>query len=281
MITATEISERAATRFLWLDLTRKCQLQCGHCYNSSGPEGTHGTMTRDDWISVLDQATCCGVGGVQFIGGEPTLHPHAVELVEYALSLGLRAEVFTNLVSVPGVWWELFQRDGVSLRTSYYSDQPDEHKTVTGRPSHQRTRENIIKSVKLGIPLRVGIIATRDAQRIDAARRDLEVLGVRDIRVDSTRPFGRAAADQEPDPARLCGGCGFGRAAIGPDGTVSPCVMSGWMGVGKVQEESLADILGGVTMSHAKAIIQAMTGGPDEDDECTPGFPGSGCSPRN
>ncbi|QXJ22838.1 radical SAM protein [Actinomadura graeca] len=281
MITLTKIVERSITRFLWLDLTRKCQLQCTHCYNASSPDGTHGTMTRDDWISVLDQAARCGVSDVQFIGGEPTLHPHALDLVKYALSLGVRVEVFTNLVRVPQLWWDMFQHDGVSLRTSYYSDHLAEHNAVTGRPSHRRTRENIMKAVAMGIPLRVGIIATGGTQRVNAALRDLEALGVRDVRIDDIRPFGRAAAGHEPDPTHLCGGCGVGRAAVGPDGTVSPCAMSEWMGVGNVQTESLADILGGVALSRAKATIQEMTDGPDDDDECSPGFPGSGCSPRN
>ena len=35
-------------RFLWLEITGKCQLECTHCYADSGPKGTHGTMaTRD------------------------------------------------------------------------------------------------------------------------------------------------------------------------------------------------------------------------------------------
>lgn len=67
-IEATSV-EKTATRLLWLDLTRKCQLNCTHCYNASGPDGTHGTMAREDWISVLDQAAACGVRNIQFIGG--------------------------------------------------------------------------------------------------------------------------------------------------------------------------------------------------------------------
>ncbi|GDY45215.1 hypothetical protein SANT12839_060970 [Streptomyces antimycoticus] len=51
----TTIAKKSTTQFLWLDLTRKCQLACGHCFNSSGPDGTHGTMTREDWFTVLDQ----------------------------------------------------------------------------------------------------------------------------------------------------------------------------------------------------------------------------------
>lgn len=277
---------QATLRFLWLDLTRKCQLECLHCYNASGPDGTHGAMSRENWISVLDQAAEAGVHGVQFIGGEPTMHPHAPELVAHALKIGLKAEVFSNLVRVTAEWWELLQRDGVTLATSYYSDQAEEHNAMTGRPSHGRSRENIAEAVRLGIPLRVGIIVGSNDQHVGEARRDLEALGVTRIGVDHVRPFGRGAHDQAPDTAALCGQCGSGRAAIGPNGDVSPCVFSDWMGVGNIHDAPLASILSGDAMTQANAIIRStsrMDGcepGCEPNSACNPGTPPSDCNPR-
>ncbi|WP_019631983.1 radical SAM protein [Actinomadura atramentaria] len=275
------------TRFLWLDLTRKCQLACTHCYNSSGPDGGHGTMTRRDWLAVLDQAAACGVRAVQFIGGEPTLHPDAPNLVAHALDLGINVEVYSNLVHVSTEWWRLFQRDGISLATSYYSDQAAEHNAITGRPSHARTRANIEKAVSFGIPLRVGIIATDDAQRVTEARRELEALGVTRIGLDHARPFGRASGGREPDPSGLCGNCGHGAVSVGPAGDVSPCVFSGWMAVGNVHDTSLAAILGGTAMERVRASIRSTASQgicqPDicePDHWCKPGYPDSGCNPR-
>ncbi|MFE1963242.1 radical SAM protein [Streptomyces sp. NPDC059479] len=97
-------------------MTRKCQLNCAHCYNASGPEGTHGTMTREDWISVLEQAAAYGVRNIQFIGGEPTMHPNFTDLVDHALTIGLNVEVYSNLVHVSNECWEVFQRKGLAAR---------------------------------------------------------------------------------------------------------------------------------------------------------------------
>ncbi|MEU1669683.1 radical SAM/SPASM domain-containing protein [Streptomyces sparsogenes] len=244
-------------------------------------------------VPRLDQAADCGVRRVQLIGGEPTMHPDALDLVDRALSLGLRVEVYSNLVHLSAKWWAMLQRDGVSLATSYYSDQADEHNAITGRRTYALTRANIEKAVRLGIPLRVGITETTERQRVDQACRELEALGVRRVSVDRARPFGRAAVDgQEPDTSGLCGRCGTGRAAISPTGDVSPCVFSSWMGVGNVREDSLAAILGDPAMADANASVRATgkTGGEDDDDdgcdpvgdgECTPGYPSSSCSPRN
>ncbi|WP_244189992.1 radical SAM/SPASM domain-containing protein [Streptomyces hygroscopicus] len=300
MTTIVAATPAMDTGFLWLDLTRKCQLRCSPCFNSSGPERTHGSMTREDWLRVLDQAAECGVRSVQLIGGEPTLHPDSRLVADRALSLGLGVEIYSNLVRVPEAWWALLQRDGMSLATSYYSDAPEEHNKVTGRPSHARTLANIRKAVELGIPLRIGMVATAEAQRVSQARRELAALGVRRINVDHVRPFGRGARGRTPEVSGLCGRCGIGRAAVGPDGCVSPCVFSAdLLGVGNVRNTPLATILGSPAMAEARASIRSVFakgggdgGGDDEgkgscdpscdpNAECSPGYPGSECGPRN
>ncbi|WP_323391856.1 radical SAM/SPASM domain-containing protein [Streptomyces jumonjinensis] len=307
MTTTTEVQPgggAAVPRLLWLDLTRKCQLHCVHCYNASGPDGSHGAMTREDWISVLDQAAATGMTHVQFIGGEPTMHPDFPALLDHALALGLWSEVFSNLVHVPDMCWDLLQRQGVTLATSYYSDHAGEHDAMTGRRSHTRTRANIAKAVSLGIPLRAGVIVGGSAQRVAEARRDLESLGVTRIGVDHVRRFGRGAQDEAPEAASLCGRCGSGRASVGPTGDVAPCVFSGWMSAGNIRDTALADILDGAAMAEANRFIRGAVGrgdcGPDQepscypdnapcqpdqnpivpcgpDQECTPGFPSDPC----
>ncbi|MBC3842742.1 hypothetical protein GXW82_28895 [Streptacidiphilus sp. 4-A2] len=89
-------------------------------------------MTRGGWLSVLDQAAQTGFTRVQFIGGEPTLHPALSDLVNRAVELGLSVEVFSNLMHVRESLWPVLRQRGVSLATSYYSDQADEHDRITG-----------------------------------------------------------------------------------------------------------------------------------------------------
>ncbi len=260
------------THFLWLDLTRKCSLACVHCYNGSGPDAEHGTMQRDDWFSVLDQAAACDIQKIQLIGGEPTMHPDFAELVRHALDLGLQIEIFTNLVRIKLEWWELFQRPGVSLATSYYSDDPTECNEITGRDSHRKTRANIARAMDLRIPLRAGIIAVRDGQRVQEATADLATLGVTDIGTDRLRHLGRGTGQHaQCNPNELCGNCGRGRASIGPNGDVSPCALSTWLTAGNVRERPLAEILAGEDMAAATAAIPPAAVGPcDPGAECRP-----------
>lgn len=288
-MTITPEAPTEAPGFIWLDLTRKCQLECAHCYNESGPDGDHGAMTRADWLRTVDQAADAGTRHVQLIGGEPTLHPDATTIAGHALELGLSVEVYSNLVHVTPAWWRLLQRPGMSLATSYYGSDPDQHNAMTGRPaSHRHTRANIIRALEAGVPLRVSII-TPDGEGAEETRAELEALGVRRIGVDHVRPYGRGAQAEEPDCTGLCGACGDNRASIGPDGAVSPCVFSTWMDIGNVRDEGLRGVLNGPRMAHARATIKAgkdpknppinpIECGPDES--CSPGVPRSGCRPR-
>jgi radical SAM protein with 4Fe4S-binding SPASM domain len=231
--------------FLWLEITGKCQLECVHCYAESGPSGTHGILARSDWEQVLDQAHDLGVNTVQFIGGEPTLHPDIEALINYALRQGLLVEVYTNLVNVSLGLWEVFSQPGVSLATSYYTDNPHQHESITQRRgSYLRTKANIIEAVRRAIPLRVEIVHVHDDQRVQQARRELEVFGVQKIGIDRLRQVGRGICNQQPDISQLCGNCGGDFIAIFPDGTVSPCPIFRWATIGNVQKEALASILG-------------------------------------
>jgi MoaA/NifB/PqqE/SkfB family radical SAM enzyme len=232
-------------RFVWLEITGKCQLQCIHCYASSGPDGSHGTMSLDDWKRVIDEAAELGVSDVQFIGGEPTLHPGLPELIAHAARAKLRVEIYSNLVHVPPALWQVIGDHGVSLACSYYSDKPGEHARITGRAtSHRRTRANIAEALRRSVALRVGVVDLGGNQRVQSAISELVALGVSEIGVDTLRGVGRGAQDQTP-PATdaLCGHCCSNVLAISSDGSVWPCVFSRWLTVGNARTHTLTQIL--------------------------------------
>lgn len=274
--------------FVWLEITGRCQLECTHCYADSGPKGTHGSMGYDDWIRAIDQAAALGVTMVQMIGGEPTLYPGLPGLVAHALSAGVEVEVYTNLVHTSDLMWETFRQPGVRLATSYYTDDPAQHRRITGRPTLNLTRIHIAHAVEMGIPLRVGIIDLGNGQRVEEARAQLAELGVTDIGVDRMRLLGRPAR-RACDVTELCGNCGDGIAAILPDGSVTPCPLSRWMSAGNLATTPLADLAAGVrALAYADirpALPHACT--PPCEPQCTPGCNpsvnkpggGDGCNP--
>lgn len=268
--------ETPPTTFLWLELTGKCQLECTHCYAGSGPSGTHGTMTVADWQRVVAEGAAMGVRTVQFIGGEPTLHDGLPELITYALDRSLTVEVFSNLVHVTARLWAAFDRPGVTLATSYYSDDPDQHAAITGHPTHARTRANIAEARRRGIPLRAGVIDLGPGQRVTQAEDELVQLGVPVVGRDRLRGIGRGSRGGAV-VGELCGQCGDGVAAVGPDGSVRPCVFTRWMSVGNVREDRLVSIGQGLPGAREALVRQGMRAGAP----CRPIDDGTNCWPHN
>ncbi|MGW1290598.1 radical SAM protein, partial [Streptomyces sp. NPDC002586] len=205
-----------ALRFLSLEITGRCQLTCpAHCYANAGPTRGHGSMTSDDWHRLIDEAAALGTTTVQLIGGEPTLHPDFADLVEHAIGVDLRVRVYSNLVRVRTEHWTIFQHPKLSLATSYYSDDANEHDAITGRSgSHAATRANIVEALRRRIRVKVGIVDMGAGQRVEQARAEMQALGVHEVRVDQVRAVGNAAGAAVPPPvSALCGRCGNGKAA--------------------------------------------------------------------
>lgn len=267
----------AGIRSVELEITGRCQLKCGHCCTESGPKASAGAMTSADWLKVITDIAELGIPAVQFIGGEPTLTPYLPLYIDHALGLGLKVEVYSNLTHVRPQLWDAFQRPGVCLATSYYSDQAEQHEQITNGPgSYRRTRDNIAEAVRLGIPLRVGIVEVLEDQRVTEAQEQLRHLGVKSIQVDRVRKVGRAAAPDTPIPStsELCGNCFRHRMSIAPDGQVSGCILSRFLVAGNVREQRLADI---VTSDEWQRLTDAV---PMPRMGCTPAD-SNDCDPAN
>src|SRR5258708_17312821 len=112
-------------RFLWLEITGKCNLTCTHCYADSSPSSSlHGSMSYDDWLRVIDEAAELGCNAIQFIGGEPTLHPHLLDFIAYTKGRGIDfVEVYTNATRITPEVVESVQRNQVHVANSFYSNE--------------------------------------------------------------------------------------------------------------------------------------------------------------
>jgi MoaA/NifB/PqqE/SkfB family radical SAM enzyme len=249
----------AALHSAWLEVTGRCQLSCVHCYAESGPHGNHGTMSTSDWHGVITELRLLGAAHVQFIGGEPTLHPNLPDFVRAAVSVGFEAvEVFSNFQRISAELWNVFSLPGVQLATSYYSPCESEHDLVTNKTgSHRRTLRNIQVALEREIPLRVSVIDMNGTQATGAAVAEMCELGVADVQVDRLREVGRGVRGAGPTLDELCGNCGQARIAIASDGQVWPCVLARWIPLGNVRENSLSQIW---SADSTRATVSSLTG---------------------
>lgn len=237
--------------------------------------GRHRLHDRHGLEAHLDEAAAFGVKAVQFIGGEPTLYEGLDELTRHALAVGLKVDVYSNLVHVTDAHWDLFTLPGVSLGTSWYAADPETHARVTGTEgSYYRTRSNIVEALLRSIPIRAGIVEVVDGQDVDEAKLELQRLGVEDIAVDHARAVGRGARGRETTVEDLCGRCGDGRAAISSHGDLSPCVLGRHLIAGNVREAPLPNILSGERWDEILESIPrqdaCVTCTPADSNDCDP-----------
>ncbi len=80
-----------------INCTRRCNLDCAHCYAASTPaDQPEDELGTDDIHRLLDDLAGFGAPVVLFSGGEPLLREDLPELVAHAASVGLRASLSTN-----------------------------------------------------------------------------------------------------------------------------------------------------------------------------------------
>jgi MoaA/NifB/PqqE/SkfB family radical SAM enzyme len=243
--------------FIWLEITKKCNLGCVHCYASSSPYlPLLGRMTKEDWKRVLDEGIQLGCRKVQFIGGEPTLHSYLFELIQHAKDVGYEfIEVFTNGTVLNDAKLKMMKDLGVNLAFSVYANNPELHDKITqGKGSFNKTLGNIRKAVELGIPVRVGIIVINglNSEVVEATTEILKEMGVNNVKTDRVRGIGRGSElNPSPDPfTELCGECWKGKIRIDADGKASPCVFSWFIEVGDAKEQHLEHV------AHGPALLE-------------------------
>lgn len=202
-----------------------------------------------------------------FIGGEPTLHPALPRLVRLATGLGLKAEVYTNMVRITPAQWELFALPGVSLAASWYTSDRAQHAAITGgHDTWRQTRANIAEARRRGVPIRTGMVdGIVPGQRADDGEQELRELGITSIGRDRVRQFGRGTIAA---PSQACGRCGHGRAAVLPDGTVTPCPLTRWLAAGNVRDTGLGTAL--ETLPSVAAGLPVRGSQTCDPDDCHP-----------
>lgn len=248
--------------FLWLELTAHCNERCVHCYAESGSDpSTPEVLSPVQYRSLIKQASDLGCKKIQFIGGEPTLHPHLSDFIGYASQCGYDfIEVFTNLYNLSESLLETFKSFDVHVATSFYSFDERRHESVTQtKNSYQRNVTNIQRIINSGLDLRVGVIEMRQNSRDSGETSEfLQSLGVENIGSDRLRSFGRGinqAEEKANDLKELCGNCWSGSLNIRPDGLVSPCIMSRNMPVGNVIDSELKTLIESLELKKLRETI--------------------------
>lgn len=84
----------SAPIFAYFEVSSKCNLQCGDCYQGLRPSSI--PMSPEQMIAFLDRLSRMGVLVVRFTGKEPTVHPDLLRFIRQGEDLGLKMALNTN-----------------------------------------------------------------------------------------------------------------------------------------------------------------------------------------
>ncbi len=260
--------------YVWLELTKSCNLSCAHCYGEAGVNSP-AELTPGQWKDIIAEGARLGAKKVQFTGGEPTIYPGLVELIEYAQSCRYSdIEVFTNATRLEDSLLRKLTALGVKVALSFYSCDPETHDTITGNTgSFHQTVQGIKAILAHNIPVRVAIVLMREnLSHLTDTVEFLKGLGLKDgaIEWDYVRPTGRGEVETalmgrdvgtEVTPFKpsssleegqgACdkgfarGTCWKGKIAISSEGDVYPCIFARQKSIGKFPEMRLDEIIQG------------------------------------
>ncbi|GEM_PF-1300780 len=148
---------------LALELTYSCNLRCKHCYNRSGSD-RRVFMDYEKFKRLVDNSVEIGVVEFEITGGEPTVHPRFLDMVEYIL----QKEVFSVAILSNGTLWTeewvkrlLPYKDKVLVQIDLHGLDKEYVAWFTGwEHSLERQKRTIELFSKYGIPFRVVAVIT-------------------------------------------------------------------------------------------------------------------------
>jgi len=157
-----------------LNLTRRCNLTCAHCYLDAGVrrDGAPDELKTEEVIGLLDEiAELSDETMVVLTGGEPLLRPDFLDLARHATGLGLMAVVGTNGMLLSEARVNALLQAGVqAVGISLDSLDPAYHDGFRGRAgAWERTMEGIDACRRAGLMFQLHFSVTDDnADELDA-----------------------------------------------------------------------------------------------------------------
>jgi len=184
-------------------ITERCNLTCSHCIRDSSPYRDETAETGMIKNALTQIAHSHPDSLVLLSGGEPTLHRHFRELLDFGLQLGLSITINTNGVTSffnERTLKELARHARLSVQVSLDGDEAM-HDAIRGPDSYRKAVRTLRRLVEHGIRCSVSttVVDVDFMARADAFIAALDVLGLAHIAIKRATYAGRAASGVNVD----------------------------------------------------------------------------------
>lgn len=156
-------SEERRLYSLGLELTYRCNERCVHCYVDDGPAAGE-ELSTEQWRALLDEARSMGCVNVLLTGGEVCCRPDFLDIAEYAASIGILVDIYSNGIGIDDSMFERLCAMKInSLSFSLYGGHAHVHDAITGiRGSFDRTLRMIMMTKCAGIDTYIKTVVMRE-----------------------------------------------------------------------------------------------------------------------
>ncbi len=185
--------------FFGLEVTRRCNLACPHCFTAAGA-AAHPGPTRPEVRSLMEQLVAAGAHHLAFSGGEPLARRDLEDLMADGRAAGMKSfSMVSNGVLASPRRVERLRRAGlVSVQVSLDGVDVRDHRAIRACSAEAFFRA--VRAIRLfrevGVKVDVAtILVGPNLERLDEMTLFGQALGVRKLRYCSFVPTGRAAGD--------------------------------------------------------------------------------------
>lgn len=179
-----ELARRRVPVSVMMELTRRCNLRCIHCYLGSQEaqsEAAVGEMDTAQVKRVIDEVVAAGCLYLQFTGGDPMMRRDFVEIYRHAREQGLVMTILCDGVLVSPRVIEIFQEfPPHSVEISLYGATAETYEKVTRvKGSFKRCTAGVRQLLDAGIRVSLKtVLMTVNAHELEQMRQiavDLDV----------------------------------------------------------------------------------------------------------
>ncbi len=157
-----KISQQRVPISGYLELTRRCNMKCVHCFLGSQHQARQEISkewTTAQWLHLLDDITAAGCLNVLLTGGEPLLRKDFTDIYRHAKNNGLLTIVFTTgtLIETNASVLELFSElPPRSVEITLYGATAATYESITGvKGSFNRCLAGIRQLLDIGVNLKL------------------------------------------------------------------------------------------------------------------------------
>jgi radical SAM protein with 4Fe4S-binding SPASM domain len=173
-----------------MEINNFCNNKCVYCYNT---DRSNDYISTDILKKIIIGAKKVGVKCVVLSGGEPTLHPDFLQILDIIHDFNLKICLSTNGTFFNKKMIEKFNDYKISLQLSLDTLDPVSYKNIRNSNTYNKVFNNLNLLLEQKINFNVGIVLFDESVRtLEFTIEKLCEMGIKTIHVDDVKSVGLA-----------------------------------------------------------------------------------------